>query len=135
METCCSRAASCLLTEALVKSLLLGLCPLQACKSFNSLFCSLDKAYIVGPKGMVLASHVCFLSISGSCMGLDINPTLMFTCQLSKLVKKHLVICHKSGMLDDGAICFLWCEGLCLSSVPMGHTRQFLHLPWVWRLS
>ena len=38
-------------------------------------------------------------------MRLDISPALMFSCQFSKLVKKHLIICHKSGMFDDGAIC------------------------------
>ena len=60
---------------------------------------------LLGPKVMVLENHVCFPSISGSCMRLDISPTLMLTCQFSKLVKKHLVICHKSGMFDDGATC------------------------------
>ena len=30
----------------------------------------------------------------------------MFSCQFSKLVKKHIIISHKSGMFDDGgAIC------------------------------
>ena len=51
-----------------------------------------------------LESHVSCLSISGSCMRLDISPALMFSCQFTKLVKKHLIICHKSGMFDDDAI-------------------------------
>ena len=38
-------------------------------------------------------------------MRLDISPALMFSYQFSKLVKKHHIICHKSGMFDDGAIC------------------------------
>ena len=69
------------------------------------LSCSSRVTNAVGPKVMVLESHVCFPSVSGSCMRLDISPALMFSCQFSKVVKKNLVICHKSGMFDDGAIC------------------------------
>ena len=60
---------------------------------------------VVGPKVMVLKSHVGCSSISGSCMRLGTSPALMFSCQFSKLIKKHLIICHKGGMFDDSAIC------------------------------
>ena len=70
-----------------------------------ALSCSSHVANVVGPNVMVLESQVCFPSISGSCMRLDISPVLMFSFEFSKLVKKHLIICHESGMFDDGAIC------------------------------
>ena len=69
------------------------------------LSCRSHVANVVGPKVVVLESHVGRPSIPGSCMRLDIGPAHMFSCQFSKLVKKHLIICHKSGMFADGAIC------------------------------
>ena len=59
---------------------------------------------------MILGGHVGCPAISGSRMRLDVGPALMFSCQFSKLIKKHLVVCHKSEMFDDGAICL--CDGM-----------------------
>ena len=67
--------------------------------------CCSHVANIVGPKIVVLEGHVGSPSIPGSCMRLDVSPALMFSCQLSKLIKKHLIVCHKRRMFDDGAIC------------------------------
>ena len=54
---------------------------------------------------MVLEGHVGCPSIPGSCMRLDASPALMFSCHFSKLVKRHLIVSHKSGMFDDNPIC------------------------------
>ena len=59
---------------------------------------------------MVLEGHVGCPPITGSCMRLDVGPALMLSCQVSKLIKKHLIVCHKSGMFDDGTICL--CDGM-----------------------
>ena len=69
------------------------------------LSCCSHAAIIIGLKIMVLEGHVGCPSIPGSCMRPDVGPALVFSCQFSKLIKKHLVVCHKSGMFDDGAIC------------------------------
>ena len=69
------------------------------------LICSSHVANAVGPKIMVLEGHVDCTPISGFCMRFDVSPTLMFSSQFSKLIKNLLLICHKSGMFDDGVIC------------------------------
>ena len=69
------------------------------------LSCSSHVASAVGPKIMVLEGHVGCTPISGLCMRFDVSPTLMFSSQFSKLIKNLLLICQKSGMFDDGAIC------------------------------
>ena len=74
-------------------------------QNLSSSSCRSHVDNVVGPKVMVVESHVGCPSISGSCMRLHVSPALMFWAQFSKLVKKHLSICHKSGMFDDGAIC------------------------------
>ena len=74
------------------------------------LSCCSHDANVVGPKIMVLEGHAGCPAISGSYMRLDVGPALMFSCQFSKLIKKHLVVCHKNGMFDDGAICL--CDGM-----------------------
>ena len=33
-----------------------------------------------------------------------LHEALMVSCQFSKLIKKHHVVCHKSVMIDDGVI-------------------------------
>ena len=71
------------------------------------LCCCSHVANVVGPKIIVLENHVCCPPLSGSCMRLDVGPALRLSCQFSKIIKEHLVVCQKSGMFDDGAI------GLC----------------------
>ena len=71
--------------------------------------CCSHAVNVVGPKIMVLEGHGC-PAISGSCTRFNVGPALMFSCQFSKLIKKHLVVCRKSGMFDDGAICL--CDGM-----------------------
>ena len=56
---------------------------------------------------MILGCHVGCSAISGTSMRLDVGPALMVSCRFSKLIKKHLVVCHKSGVFGDGAICLL----------------------------
>ena len=69
------------------------------------LCCCSHVTNVVGPKKMALEGNVGCLAISRSCMRLDVGPALMFSCLFSKLIKKHLVVCHKSGIFDDGTIC------------------------------
>ena len=85
------------------------------------LCCGSHITNVVGPKIVVLEGHVGCPSISGSCMRLDIGPALMISCQFSKCIKEHLVVCHKSGMFDDGAIGL--CDGM---RVPLNHLFQFV---------
>ena len=77
---------------------------LLSCIDLLVLSCSSHVTNVVGPKAMVVDSYVYFPSISGSSMRLDISPALMFSCQFSKLVEEYLVVCHKTGTFDSGAI-------------------------------
>ena len=72
--------------------------------------CSSHVANVIRPKMMVLEGHAGCPSISGSCMRPDVSPALILSCQFSKLIKKHLIVFHESGMFDDGAICL--CDGM-----------------------
>ena len=74
------------------------------------LCCGSHIVNVVGPKIMVLEGHVGCPSISGSCMRLDVGPALTVSCQFSKLIKEHLVVCHKSGMFDACTIDL--CDGM-----------------------
>ena len=74
------------------------------------LCCCSHVVNVVGPKIMVLEGHVGCSTISGSCMRLDVGPALVVSCQFSKLIKMHLVVCHKSMMFDDGVICLCQSE-------------------------
>ena len=67
-------------------------------------------ANVVGLKIVVLKGHIGCSTICGSCMRLDVGPALMVSYQFRKLIKKHLVVCHKSGVFCDGAICL--CDGM-----------------------
>ena len=69
------------------------------------LSCCSHVVNVVGPTIMVLEGHVGCSVISGFCMRLDVGPALMVSCQFSKLIKKHVDVCQKSGVFGDGAIC------------------------------
>ena len=84
--------------------------PMLPCSSVSGidqlmLRCCSNVATVVRPKIVVIEGHVGYPSISGSCMRFDVGPAFMVSCQFSMLIKKHLVVCHKSGMFEDGAIC------------------------------
>ena len=83
------------------------------------LCCGSHVANVVVPKIMGLKGHIGCSAISGSCMRPDVGPALMVSCQFSKLVKKHLVVCHKSGVICDGPICL--CDG---NGGPFNHLFQ-----------
>ena len=91
-------------------SLKIPMPPFSSVSDIDQLVLCCHVANVVGPTIMVLECHVGCSAISGPFMRLDVCPALMVSCQFSKLIKKHVVVCHKSGMYDDGAICL--CYGM-----------------------